>query len=171
MTKLAFGFGLTLSATSAFAETRNTIGIDGAFALPVGDYGEVATLAGGALVRIEVPLASGGFVTGRGGVLLHAVNRDLGMTSLTLVPIYAGYRHPFGSMYVAGELGLTIGFVTAEASTPFGNVDGSDSDLDLGLTVGIGYRSGKLDLRGSLFSPNAEDVALLATAGFDFAAF
>jgi hypothetical protein len=170
MTKLAIVF-VTIAATPAFADAQKTLGIDGAFALPVGDYGEVATLAGGALVRLEVPLPSGGFITGRGGVLLHAVNRDLGMTSLTLVPIYAGYRHPFGNLYVAGELGLTIGFVTAEANTPFGNASGSDSDTDVGLTVGVGYRSGKLDLRGSLFSPNAEDVALLATAGFDFAVF
>ena len=178
MSKLAYAFALTVVAVApaaaeevvVTAAPRTTLGIDGAVLMPVGDSGELATGAGGARVRLEVPVGRG-FVTGRGGVLLHAVNDRLGMTSLTLVPIYAGYRHPIGNLYLAGELGLTIGFASGEVNTPFGNGSASDSDTDLGLTLGVGYRAGKLAVRGGLFSPNAEDFALLATVGVDFAAF
>jgi hypothetical protein len=162
-------------ASPAFAEEaplveqqRKTFGIDAAVVVPVGDYGEVATLGGGALVRLEVPVGTG-FVYGRAGVILHALD-DRFEGSLTFVPIYAGYRHPLGDngMYLAGELGITLGFATLD--TPLGEM--SDSDSELGVMLSAGMRRGKLDLRGGLFMPDADDaMGLMASAGYDFASF
>jgi hypothetical protein len=182
MTKLAYVLALAALATPALAQEPatvapaqpppKTLGVDGAVVVPVGDYATVAKVAAGALLRLEVPVGSG-YITGRGGLIAHATDDRYAMATFLLMPIYGGYRQPLGpsGAYVAGELGLTIGYVSGSASTPFGNVDGSDTDTDLGLTLCAGFRTGKLDLRGGLFSPNAEDFGLIASAGLDFTAF
>jgi hypothetical protein len=169
MKNLAFSLVLCSSTSIALAnpaapvEAHKTLGVDAALVLPAGDYGEVATAGAGALGRLEIP-AGPGFVTARAGVLLHAME----VGSLTLVPVYGGYRQPVGTggLYVAGELGLTIGF--GSVRTPLGTMSASDSEL--GLTLGAGLRRGALDLRAALFLPDADDlVGILGTVGFDFA--
>jgi len=145
-----------------------TIGVDAMAVMPVGDYGDVANLGMGVLGRLEVP-AGTGFVTGRAGVIFHVMKPDVD-ASLTLIPIYAGYRQPFGTggAYVAGELGLTIGYATID--TPFGSM--SDSDSEIGFSLMAGLRRGALDLRAGLFAPDLDDaLGLVASAGYDFAAF
>jgi hypothetical protein len=149
------------------ASQQTTLSVDGIGVLPVGDYGRVAKLGIGALGRIE-RAAGSGFVAGRIGVIFHAINEV--DAQLTLVPLYAGYRFPVGAGggYVAGELGLTLIFGTAD--TAFGRM--SVSDTKLGFTLGGGLRRGALDLRAGLFAPDADNaVGLMASAGYDFAAF
>ena len=150
------------------ATPAKTIGLDAMAVMPVGDYGDVANLGMGVLGRLEVP-AGTGFVTGRAGVIFHVMNADVD-ASLTLIPLYAGYRQPFGGggAYVAGELGLTLGYATVD--TPFGSM--SDSDSELGFSLMAGLRRGALDLRAGLFAPDLDDaLGLVASAGYDFAAF
>lgn len=145
-----------------------TIGVDAMAVMPVGDYGDAANVGIGVLGRLEVP-AGPGFVTGRAGVIFHSMDSNYD-GSLTLIPIYGGYRYPFGTSgaYVAGELGLTIGY--ASVDTPFGQM--SDSDSEIGLSLMAGLRRGALDLRAGLFAPDTDDLfAFVASAGYDFAAF
>ena len=163
---------LLLLSVPAFADESidppaKIVGVDAALVLPVGDYGKVANAGAGALVRLEVPVGTG-FVFGRAGVIAHAVNDNYD-GSLTFVPIYAGYRHPIGaSAYIAGELGITFGWATVD--TGFGQM--TDSDSELGVMLSAGMRRGKLDLRGGLFLPDADDaMGLMASAGYDFASF
>lgn len=161
-------------AAPAFAEEaapppppHNTAGVDGALVLPLGDYADGVDFAAGALVRVELPVGTG-FVTGRAGALFHAVKDNV--ANLTFIPLYAGYRLPVGGngFYVAGELGITIGY--ASVDTGFGTA--SDSDSQLGITLGAGMKAGALDLRGSLFLPDVDDLmGLMGTVGYDFAAF
>jgi len=149
------------------ASPQTTLGADGIGVLPVGDYGRVAKLGIGALGRIE-RAAGPGFAAGRIGVIFHAINEV--DAQLTLVPLYAGYRFPVGSGggYVAGELGLTLIFGTAD--TAFGRM--TVSDTKLGFTLGGGVRGGALDVRAGLFAPDVDNaVGLMASAGYDFAAF
>ena len=90
--------------------------------------------------------------------------------TLTLVPLYAGYRIALGTGggYVAAELGVTVAFGTVD--TALGRM--TDSDSRLGVTLGAGLRRGALDLRAGLFAPDiAHAVGLLASVGYDFAAF
>jgi hypothetical protein len=157
-------------AIVASAPPPKTLGIDAIAVLPIGDYADVATLGIGASARLEVP-AGTGFVTGRLGAIFHAMNDHSGLadnTSLTLIPAYVGYRYPLGSLYIAGELGIT--FAYASVDTPYGVM--SDSDSELGFALMAGTRSGALDIRAGLFAPDAGDaIGLLASAGYDFAAF
>lgn len=167
---------LAASATPAFADEaitasappKKTVGADAMAVLPVGDYADVVDAGIGLLARLEIP-AGPGFVTGRIGVIFHAVKPEID-ASLTFIPIYGGYRYPIGTggVYVAGELGLTLAY--ASVDTQFGTM--SDSDTEIGLALMGGWRSGALDLRAGLFTPDADDaVGLVASAGYDFAAF
>lgn len=145
-----------------------TLGVDAMAVMPVGDYGDAANAGIGVLGRLEVP-AGPGFVTGRAGVIFHSMSSNVD-GSLTLIPIYAGYRYPFGTSgaYVAGEIGLTLGYMSVD--TPFGSM--SDSDSEIGLSAMAGWRRGTLDLRAGLFAPDTDDLlAFVASAGYDFAAF
>ncbi len=147
---------------------HKTLGIDGAAILPIGDYADAATAGAGVFARLEIPLRTGGFVTARLGVIGHAMQDDV-MASLYLVPAYVGYCQPVGTggAYIAGELGITFGY--ASANTQFGTV--SDSDSELGFTLTAGMRRGALDVRAGLFAPDADDVhGIMGSLGFDFAA-
>lgn len=174
-TILAFSV-IALTSSTALADQAlvasspppRTLGVDAMAVVPVGDYGNAANVGIGALGRLEVP-AGPGFVTGRSGVIFHAMKAGVD-ASLTLVPIYAGYRYPLGAGggYLAGELGVTLAF--GRVDTQFGSMSASDSEL--GATLMAGLRKGALDLRAGLFSPDLDDaVGLLASAGYDFAAF
>jgi hypothetical protein len=145
---------------------RNTLGVDALAVVPVGDYANAADFGVGAGVRLEVP-AGAGFITGRIGALFHSGAYD---TSLTLVPVYAGYRKPLGASgaYLAGELGVT--FAWASVDTGFGRMTASDSEV--GMLLSAGLRRGALDLSAGLFAPDLDDaIGLIGTAGYDFAAF
>jgi len=168
---------LTLVATlsPAFADEAigvrattppKTLGVDAMAVMPVGDYGDAANVGLGALGRIEIPVGTG-FVTGRGGIIFHSMKVD---GSLTLIPLYGGYRQPIGTggAYIAGELGLTLGYTSID--TPFGHM--SDSDSEIGFSLMGGVRRGALDFRAGLFAPDTDDLlAFVASAGYDFAAF
>jgi hypothetical protein len=47
----------------------------------------------------------------------------------------------------------------------------SDSDTNFGMTLGAGYRMGKLDLRGGLYFPDVDNagdaMGIMATVGYD----
>jgi hypothetical protein len=143
-------------------------GVDGIAVVPVGDYANAAHFAGGGLARLEFPVGPA-FATARGGVIANAMTNDAGMTSLTFVPIYAGIRYPIGGGgYLAREMGIT--FMWGSTQTGFGSATASDQKL--GLTLGGGYRTGVLDIRGGLFAPDAGNAfGLMASAGYDFALF
>lgn len=154
--------------TTQAPDRYKTIGVDAMAVMPVGDYGDAANAGIGVLGRIEVP-AGPGFVTGRAGVIFHTMNSNVD-GSFTLVPLYGGYRFPFGTSgaYVAGELGLTLGY--ASVDTPYGSM--SDSDSEIGVSLMAGLRRGALDFRAGLFAPDTDDLlAFVASAGYDFAAF
>jgi len=165
---LAFALALAPALASADDTPPHRIfGVDGIAVVPVGDYANAAHFAGGGLARLEFPIGPA-FITGRSGVIANAMS-DAAMTSLTFVPIYAGIRYPLGGgAYLAGEMGIT--FMFGSAQTGFGTASASDSKL--GLTLTGGYRAGALDIRGGLFAPDAGNaVGLMASAGYDFALF
>jgi hypothetical protein len=146
-----------------------TVGVDGAVVLPLGDYGKVATLAFGPLVRLEFPVIQHLAITARAGVLYHILDGDVDGT-LWFIPAYGGVRYSFGEAgqgaYLAGELGITFAYATSNGF--------SDSDSKLGGTFGGGFRKGALDLHGALFIPDlghADDLGLMASVGFDFSRF
>lgn len=157
-----------LASSTAMAQPEGggakTIGGDLAIVLPVGDYADVVDFAIGPLLRIEAPVGPG-FVTGRAGFLWHATDFD-GVT-LLMFPIYGGYRYPIGTSgaYVAGELGLTIAYADSDLGD-------SNTETELGMTLGGGIRKGALDFRAALFLPDVGDLTgLMASVGYNFSSF
>lgn len=151
------------SAQPAPEPAPRTLGLDAFVGLPTGDYGQYADLAFGALVRAEVPLGTFTF-TGRSGAVFHAL--DSSEASLLYVPIYAGVRYPLtpGGLFFAGELGLTVAY----ASVDTGLGEASDTDTELGGSLGLGLRSGSLTFTGGLFIPDLGDaLAIGGSVGFD----
>ncbi len=167
--------------TSLTASRPDTLGVDGDLALPVGTYGDAAGLGFGVIGRVEHPVASTPelTITGRVGFVYH-LSKDmmspLGGTagSLTVMefPILGGVRYDFsrsasGSLYGAAEAGLVV----LRASASYNGVDASDSQTNLGMTLGGGYRTGKLDLRGQLFFADlghaGDSMSIMATIGYD----
>lgn len=143
------------------------LGIDAAVLVPIGDYADAASLAGGPLVRAELP-AGPAVVTARAGAILHAMKVD--GASLIYAPIWVGGRYPLGGsgLFAAGEVGVTIAH--ASADTGFG--DASDTKTELGASLGVGLRRGALTVGGGLMLPDLGDTAALyASVGYDVAAF
>jgi hypothetical protein len=177
-TRLASTIAFALIATPAVAladgeALPRTIGVDAAVVLPLGDYSNLATVAFGALAKVEIPVANKLAVTGRIGALYHITTDEFDGT-LLFFPVYGGVKYSVGGgpdgVYVAGELGITIGY--ASADTGFGTA--SDTDSELGMTLGAGFKNGALDLRGALFIPDLgeiDDPGIMGSVGYDFSTF
>ena len=155
-----------LFAVPALAETK-TIGIDGGIAMPTGDWGESVGFGFGALARFEMPVHPKIVFAARAGSIRHLEKDDSGIT-VSEVPLFAGARYLFNpTIYGVAELG----FVNYRYAVDVEGDSMSESDTNLGMTLGAGYRSGKLDVRGGLFFPDVDNagdaMAVMATVGYD----
>jgi hypothetical protein len=163
---------------TAAADAPKTIGLDGGLAMPTGDWGDAAGVGIGALARFEMPLQTKLTFTARAGYIQHlGVDGPdgAGDSSTSEVPLFAGVRYAFSGaeegsskqFYGAAELG----FVIYRVSIDVNGQSMSNSDTNLGMTLGAGYRTGKLDLRANLFFPDVGEagdaMALMATIGYD----
>jgi hypothetical protein len=179
---LALTFTLA-AATPAFADDAaptktKTIGIDGGVALPAGDWGNAAGFGFGALARFEMPLMPKLVLTGRAGYIQHLSKSagDMGGggdSSASEIPLLAGVRYMFSQKPTSAFYGAAeLGFFNLRASVDVGGMSQSSSDTKFGMTLGAGYRTGKLDLRGGLVLPDAGNlVGVMATVGYDITAF
>jgi len=168
-----------VSIGSARAEPK-TLGIDGGLDMPTGDWSDATGLGIGALARFEMTLQPKLALTARAGVIQH-LGKDIdsgfgesGSASATEVPLLGGVRYAFtqsptSEVYGAAELGLVV----YRASIDAGGMSQSNSDTNLGMSLGGGYRAGKLDLRGGLLFPDighAGNMGLMATVGYQLTA-
>lgn len=155
-----------LTSTLAAAETK-TIGIDGAVTVPTGDWSDAVGFGIGALVRFEMPLTAKWVFAARAGYIQH-LEKEETSTTVTEIPLFGGVRYVLApTYYLAGELG----FVNYRISYDANGDSMSNSDTNLGMTLGAGYRSGKLDVRGGLFFPDVGEagdaMGVMATIGYD----
>ncbi|MEJ7600202.1 MAG: hypothetical protein WKG01_20000 [Kofleriaceae bacterium] len=163
------------------AVRSKTIGIDGGVAMPTGDWGDAAGFGFGALARLEIPFRPAITFTARAGYIYHTSKEAEGGlggsadSSTSEIPLFAGARYAFSrtatsEIYGAAELGLVMYRVSVDG----GGESMSSSNTNLGMTLGAGYRTGKLDLRAGLLFPDVGEVgdamALMATVGYDITA-
>jgi len=156
-----------------------TLGLDGGLDMPTGDWSDGTGIGIGALARFEMPLAPKLALTARAGYIQH-LGKDVdtgfgsGSSSAAEIPLLGGVRYAFSqqptsAIYGAAELGLVVFRVSVD-------IDGmsqSNSDTNLGMSLGGGYRTGKLDLRGALLFPDlghAGNLGLMATVGYQLTA-
>lgn len=155
----------------ADAPVGNILGVDAFLAIPIGDYGDRSDAALGALVRAEFAVTPKLSLTGRLGFIFDIGEAD-GFDS-SYIPIYGGIKSTLSGggtnrLFAFGELGATI----IRATVEIGGEDFSDSETKVGLTGGIGYQSGKAQLRAGLWFPSLGDaddaIALIVNVGYDF---
>ncbi len=170
--------GSVLFANVAAADDIKTIGIDGGVAVPTGDWSDAVGFGIGALGRFEYTLRPTIAITARAGYIQH-LEKDGGgglggggSSSTSEIPLFGGIRYAFSqhdttAIYGAAELGFVMYRVSID-------VDGqsmSNSDTNLGMTLGAGYRTGKLDVRGGLLFPDVDHagdaMGVMATVGYD----
>jgi hypothetical protein len=96
-------------------------------------------------------------------------------SSANEIPVFFGVRYaavhsPNGELYGAAELGI----VTYNATVDMNGTSTSDSQTNVAGTLGVGFRAGKVDVRGGLWLPDlgrvGDALAVMATVGVDVAA-
>jgi hypothetical protein len=164
LTTLSVATVLLVAAAPAYAIPGFTTGIDLAVNVPVGDLVDGGGMAVGGLVYASfdaIPILK---VTGRAGYLFGL---EKGGASTSYIPALVGLTwSPIPFAYLASE----VGYVWTRVKVDGGG--SSDSDGELGGTLGAGVRFLKLDARVSLFFPQfdngADLMGILLTAGYRF---
>lgn len=164
-------------AVTATASTK-TIGIDGGIAVPTGDFGDGVGFGIGALARFEMPINAKLVFTARAGYIQHLAKESdvqfggTAESSASQVPFFGGLRYAFSQQPTSAVYGAAeLGFVMFRSSFEIDGMSDSTSDTNLGMSLGAGYRTGKLDIRGGLLFPDVGEVgdimAVMATVGYD----
>ena len=170
---------LTSAASSAMAKGMS-LGADGAFAIPLATWGDVANLGIGAMLRFEVDITENFTVTGRVGFIFHFEKEQATTsTNTSELPILGGVKYYFlgesDGFYAAAEIGLINIWGYASGQVEGVLIEGSDSELNLGLTIGAGYTFGNIDGRACLIFPDIGElddaIGILLTVGYDFISF
>ena len=150
--------GSLLPAT-ALADGGPVIGLDAQAALPVGNFGDVASVGFGGLLRYEFTVTSALNVTLRAGFMYHLEKASF--PTFYSIPLLGGLRFRLGQW----------AFVAAEAGA-FVNHPGH-FDTGLGFTFAVGYRvSNGIDLRLGAEMVDAghaaDSIALIGGIGYNF---
>lgn len=116
-------------------------------ALPLGDFGEFATLGYGASAGYELGISDNLSATARAGYILLAVDSELDgfVKSMAMIPIQAGVRYYLDEVGSGIHAGLQVGVhsmsITTEDIEILGTtIEGtteSETDLSLAPTVGF----------------------------------
>jgi hypothetical protein len=169
LASLAILVALCSVSAPASAEVNLRAGVDGAFILPVGNWGDITGMGFGALGKFEYAVMPELTTTFRIGYLFHLKKNDFSTAEL---PIMFGAKYFFlgdykvGGLYGALELGLTR--LTATAS--FMGTSISSSSFKFGTTIGAGYEWSGFDFRAQLYGPSLGDFAdfmgVLVTVGY-----
>lgn len=110
--------------------------------LPLGDFGEGFGIGIGASAKGLYGLSDVSQATLTLGFLRFGMKdgSDMVTGSTGLIPVLAGYRHRFGSLYGEGQIGLTTVRTSIKfKDTGIGNFSGSSSSTHLGYGAGVGY--------------------------------
>lgn len=133
-----------------------SVGVE--IALPLGDFGEVASLGYGASAGYELGLSDNLSVTARAGYILLAVDSELSdfIKNMSMIPIQAGVRYYLDEVGTGLHAGLQIGVHSMSVTTEdidlgaLGTIEGStesESDLSIAPTVGFSVTE-QIDVSG-----------------------
>lgn len=158
---------LALAGTTATMAQSNQLSFGVDLGLPMGDFGDVASLLVGPTVGFELPVGDMLGVTVQVGydfVSLKSDAKDL-FKSYTMIPAQVGLKYYFQEQqegfYAHGQVGIHSTTVKTEDIDlgPFGTIEGtSDSNTNFSWAIGVGYQLEKLDLglRFNSISPDSD---------------
>ena len=140
----AFSFG-------AFAQQGSihlNVGAEGAF--PIGDWSEGYNIGFGASGKGLYGVSDAGQAGLNLGWNRFGMKDDIDedfSASISIVPVFAVYRHYFGGLYVEPQAGLSIVKSKITVSgTDMGSFSGSGSSTSFGYAAGLGYLMGDIDI-------------------------
>ena len=165
----------TTTISSSGQQQKFWVGVDGDFALPIGNYGDVNGIGGSLLIVGEYPVMPELSATARIGFQYHANTNTLGLdTHVHSIPVLLGAKYYLMShgdrqgLFGAFELGLF------DLMTDVSGV-GSSNDIKFGAGVGVGYAMKEWNARVSIHSQDVGHFGdlLMVTAGvgYTFAGF
>jgi len=161
MTIAAVAFAGGLMAQS----NQLSFGVD--LGLPMGDFGDVASLMVGPSVGFELPIGDNLGVTAQVGydiVMLKDDAKDF-FDKYSIIPLQAGLKYYFtesqNGVYGHAQLGFhSVSVTTADIDLgPFGKIEGvSDTQTNFSWAIGAGYQMEKLDIgvRYNSISPDSD---------------
>ncbi|AGA76738.1 porin family protein [Echinicola vietnamensis] len=143
--------------------------------LPTGDFGDAYGMGWGVSLKGLYRLNSVGQVTLSTGYsqfgLKDTYDENL-KGSLGIIPVFAGYRHQLGELYLEPQLGLSVNRSNLKADFgDAGNLSGSASDTSFGYAASIGYLLGDVDLSLSYqgFSLSSQGLGFIGfRVGYQF---
>ena len=143
-----------------------TIGVEGAFVLPVGDWGDATGVGFGGMAKGAFNFTDEMSASFRIGYLYHLSKDVAGVDySTSELPILVGFRYQT-ALGLYGDLAL--GMVNCGASAG----DISDSEMKFGMLVGVGFNIMSLNFSANFFAPDLghvdEVMGLLFIVGYDF---
>jgi opacity protein-like surface antigen len=133
-----------LFSTAVFAQGV-TYGINGEIALPMGDFGDAASMGFGGSVQGEYPFNEQVIGTASVGYLMWSPKdeyEDMDY-SWSCIPIKAGAKYNFGTsgLYGIFEAGMYMFSVEYEYEDEwFGTISGDDSESEFGFAPGVGFQ-------------------------------
>lgn len=167
-------------STSSYNSTTGQkfqLGLDGAFGMPIGSYGDITGVGGGLLLTAEYPVIENLGATARIGFNYSLDKSPAAGTDMHVysIPVLFGVKYYVmperQGLFAAAELGMFD--LMSSVSTPAGS--GSANDLKFGGGVGIGWQMKQWNARVNLHSQdfgNFGDLMVVSAGiGYQFAGF
>jgi hypothetical protein len=165
---------------SSHGRSHVLVGVDTEVGVPLGNYADVNSVGGGALVVAEYPMTPVLGLTGRVGFQMH-VDRTINNlgSHVNAIPVLLGTKYYIGQRNgLFGALELGIFDLMSSAQVPAGRgatTTVTSSDVKFGLGAGIGFQEDRWNARVSVHS---QDVGNFGSAfvitggiGYQFASF
>ena len=134
--------------------------------IPTGDFGDLANVGGGPMVKLLFGITPSGDVTATTGVSFFPLKEeDLGVPddfkgTWSVIPILVGYRHNFaGGLFLEPQLGTGVYALRAKYQ---GQSD-SDSETAFTWAAGMGYAKNQLEV-GFRYQSGEKDGSLSMVA-------
>ena len=169
-------------AAAPAAAAKLTVGVDGAFQLPLGNMADVTGMGFGGLVRGEYNVIPNLNVTLRAGYIYSLKKSQTeslfgetvtAKSSINNIPIWVGGKYFITDMiFGAVELGLNM--LSSKVEVSGGGQSGSisSSDNKFGTTVGAGVLLSGLEIKAQLvildLGHAGDSMAVMANVGYDF---
>lgn len=157
------------------------VGVDTEFGIPLGNYADVNSVGGGAIVVGEYPMMPMLSATLRVGFQAHVDRTVAGLGShVNAIPALLGTKYYIGGdregLFGAFELGMFDLMSSADRRAGGGQITTvSSSDLKFGLGVGVGYQQDRWNARVNVHSQDVGNFGSAMTItggiGYQFASF
>ena len=159
---------------------RVLIGMDTEFGIPLGNYADVNSVGGGAVLVAEYPLMPMLGATARIGFQAHVDRTVNGLGShVNAIPVLLGTKYYIGGdrdgLFGAFELGMFDLMSSVERRVGGQITSTSSSDLKFGMGVGVGFQqdrwNARLNLHSQDFGNFGSAMIISGGIGYHFASF